>query len=278
MQPDSVLRSFRLTQDNENLTGSIDVLEDARAYRFRPTAPFRVGATVRVFILSTAVDVNGNPYLTTFPPFASFTIADASTTPHLVARGFGSTAPADSILEAEFDRDLDLASVNEESVWLRRGTRLASGKVLVRDGRVLQFLPDAVLEPGAEYVLTLGAALRSAEGGEFRGMDLRFRAVPLEEAAELKSVEAAEWMGRSAILVRFTGSISPLGARGLRLERSGHLVDAEVVRSTTAVEFWIVPREWSEGAEWTVVLSDVAARNGRPLAPHRVVAGRGERR
>jgi hypothetical protein len=275
MQQDSVISSFRVTQDNQNVAGSIDVLESGRAYRFRPQTPFTAGSTVRVFILSTAVDLNGNPFNTSFPPFAWFTIAGGAATLQLQSRGFGSNPPADSILEAEFDRDLDLASVNQESVWLRRGTHLVGGKPLVRDGRILQFLPDAVLESGAEYVLTLGAALRSAEGGEFRGMDLRFRAAPLEPPAELQSVDAVEWLGQPALRVRFSGPISPLAARGLHVERDGHVVEAKLFRSTTAAEFWFVPPDWSDRAEWTVVLSEVAARNGRLMAPRRVVARQG---
>jgi hypothetical protein len=260
MQQDSVGQSFRVTQDNENVSGSIDVLEDGRAYRFRPAASFRAGAVVRVFILPTAVDLNGNAAFVSFQPFAQFTIAGGTNALQLVSRGFGSNAPVDSVLEAEFDRDLDLALVNDSTVWLRRGSHLVTGKALVREGRILQFLPDALLEPGAEYVLTLGSALRSVEGGEFRGMDVRFRAAPMEQEPELQSVEITEWLDAPAIRVRFNGPLSPLASRGLRLERGGRMVPAEMVRAVSV--------------DWTVVLRGVAARNGRPLAPQQVMARR----
>jgi hypothetical protein len=274
MQQDSVGQSFRVTQDNENVSGSIDVLEDGRAYRFRPAASFRAGAVVRVFILPTAVDLNGNAAFVSFQPFAQFTIAGGTNALQLVSRGFGSNAPVDSVLEAEFDRDLDLALVNDSTVWLRRGSHLVTGKALVREGRILQFLPDALLEPGAEYVLTLGSALRSVEGGEFRGMDVRFRAAPMEQEPELQSVEITEWLDAPAIRVRFNGPLSPLASRGLRLERGGRMVPAEMVRAVSASEFWLVPAEWMDGVDWTVVLRGVAARNGRPLAPQQVMARR----
>jgi hypothetical protein len=270
MQQDPVVRSFRVTQDNENVIGGIDVLEDGRAYRFSPVAPFRSGATVRVLLLPTAVDLDGNSAYVSFPPFAQFTIASESNTLQLLSRGFGSNPPADSILEVQFDRELDLASVNDASVWLRRGRRLVTGKAMVRNGSVLQFLPDAFLEPGAEYVLTLGAALRSMAGSEFRGTDLRFRAAPLEQEPGLQSVEITEWLGAPAIRVSFNGPLSWLAAPGLRLEREGRMVPAEVVRAVSASEFWLMPAEWKDGADWTVVLQGVVMRNGRSLAPQRV--------
>ncbi len=271
----SVIASLRITANGENVQGATEVQEGGRSYRFHPDSDFPAGATVRIFLLPTAMDTDGRnvvPYISI--QLASFVVAGGTNTLAVARRGFDSTSPADAVLEVEFDSDLDAAFVNEESVWLRKGSRLVPGRVSLRDNRVVQFTPDAPLEAGVEYVLTAGAVLRAVDGREFVGQDLRFRATEPEDAAEVESVEATEWQGRTAVRVRFTRPVSALAASGFRAERDGREAAADTLLSTDGREVWIVSREPENRGELTITMSRVPSRNGRILPARRLTHGR----
>ena len=278
MESGSIMQSFRVTQDGVNVRGSIDILEGGRAYRFRPDAPFPAGATVRVFVLPTAVDPSGWAVRENPNPMGLFVIAGTLRTVSVSRRGFGETAPADAVLEVEFNSELSISSVHDDSVWLRRGGELVRGRASLRDGNVLQFTPDFPLEPGVEYVLTAGAALHAVDGLEFAGQDLRFRAVAPEENAQVESVDAVQWQGRPTLRVRFTGALSPLAARGFRLERDGRTEETETLTSTDHREVWLIPRQPAGSGALTVAMEGVPGRNGRELSRRRLTLAPKEQR
>jgi hypothetical protein len=279
MAADSVLAALHVTQNGQNVTGSTEVLDNGRTYRFTPTSPFSAGAAVKVFLLKTAVDPDGIPVVLEYGWPLSFTITGtpASTQSlQLTRRGFLTSAPVDSTLEFELSQELDPESVNGDSVWLRRGSSLIPGDVSLRDRAIVQFRPKAPLEVGADYVLTAGSALRDLDGRQFPGQDLRFRAVVTTAAADLESATEAEWQGRAAVRVRFTGPLSPLAIHGLRLDRDGAPVDAEVLPTTDPRELLLVPSAASQPGKLHVNLDRVPEANGRPLPFRRMPAeGRG---
>src|SRR5205823_1146261 len=141
-----------------NVTGTIDVSENGRTYRFRSAAPYNAGSTIRIFILPTAVDLNGFSFTAPFPQFAQFTVPSKTGAFNVLQHSFRDAAPYDAVLAVEFDTDLDPASVNRDTVWLRARNVLVPGNARMRDGRIIEFTPDSPLQPGVDYVLTAGAA------------------------------------------------------------------------------------------------------------------------
>jgi hypothetical protein len=275
MDSASVLPAIHVTQNGQNVSGSIEVLEDGRAYRFHPDAPFQAGAAVKVFISTSAKDTNGQAYWQDAIGYLNFYVAAAGAGSFaIVQRGFYRTAPADSILEVEFSGDLDPASVNDSSVWLRRGKTIVPGRAAVRDGRILQFTPAYALEPGAAYVLTAGSALRATNGRAFNGQDLQFQAVPPAQTAGLESVTETEWEGRPAIRVRFTAPVSPLAVRGLRLEAGGRALEAEARSTTDQREFVLIPKQPAPEQEVSVTVENAPDSNGRAIPYRRAVVRR----
>jgi hypothetical protein len=278
MAVDSVLAAFHVTQNGQNVSGSTEVLEGGRTYRFTPAAPFSAGAQVKVFLLKTAVDTSGVPVGLDYQWPSVFTVAGTPANPlslHLTRRGFSTTAPADSTLEFELSQELDPTSVNGDSVWLRLGSRLVPGEVSLRDRNIVQFHPQEPLAPGSDYVLTAGSALRDLNGQQFRGQDLTFRAVPVTAAAtDLESATEIEWEGRRAVRVRFTGPLSPLAAHGLRLDRDGSPVDAEVLPTTDSREFVLIPGDAGNSGSLHINLERVPEANGK-LLPFRRMATKG---
>lgn len=272
MNSDSVIRALRVTESNLLISGTVEVLADARDYRFKPNAPFKAGTEIRLFLISEVVDVNDRALeRLSYGPYsqiATYTVPGPKPL-SILQRGFESIAPADSILEVEFDREIDRTSVHADSVWLREGSRLVPGYASLRDDRILQFTPAVPLESGIAYVLTAGAALRGLDGSEFAGQDLPFRAGPQAEHAEIESVEPAEWEGRPAVRVRFTAPVSPLAARSLRIERDGRTEASTKLRSTDAREVWLVPSSPAPGA-LAIGMDWVPGRNGRPIAGRRL--------
>lgn len=279
MDTASVLQSIRLTQNGENVAGSTAALEDGRTYRFTPSAPFSARAQVRVFILAGAADIEGRAY-SPDPSgyFATFFIASGSTSPlSVLRRGFPVEAEAGATLEVAFNADLDPASIGDDSVWLRSGSRLVAGRASLRSGRILQFTPAHMLQPGSNYVLTAGSALRGLDGQWFAGQDFGFT-VKTGEAppVDIESVEPAEWMGQPALRVRFTAAVSPLAGSGIRVEAAGRAVSAQVLASTSGREFLVVPSE--TGGALAVSLDEVPDASGRMLAPRRIALPRKESR
>ena len=99
---------------------------------------------------------------------------------------------------------------------------------------------------------------------------MRFTAAPIEEPAEVESIDSLELHGRPALRVRFARPVSPLAARGFRLEREGRSVKAEALITTGGREVWLVPGAASEMGNLTVMLDSVPGRNGRALAHRRL--------
>ena len=267
MDSASVLPSIRVTQDGQNVAGSIEVLEAGRSYRFHPDAPYHPGASVRAFIFPSAKDPNGLIYQ---GEAGYFFIKAAASALSISQRGFHATAPADSTLEVEFSGDLNPETVNDSSVWLRRGTRLVSGQVALRDGQVVQFTPASPLDSGVEYVLTTGSALRDTDGRTFPGQDLRFRAVPAGEPTEIESVTETTWEGRTAVRLRFTRPVSPLAARRMYLDQAGTRINALVHSSTDQREFLVVPERPFAGGALSVSIENAPDANGRQIPFRRV--------
>ena len=129
MRPDSVVNAIRVTENGNNTAGSIETLEGGRAYRFRPNALFPAGAAVRVFLLPTAEDTEGRPVYRSHDSIAlgGFTIAGGARTLSVQATGFEGGAPADSVLEVEFNGELDASTIGADSVWLSSGGGAGSG-------------------------------------------------------------------------------------------------------------------------------------------------------
>ncbi|MGJ5819331.1 Ig-like domain-containing protein [Paludibaculum fermentans] len=278
MDPATVLTALRVTENGQNTAGSIEVLAGDRSYRFHPAAPFGPGALVKVFLLGTAQDPDGQ----LFNPGSMWPIglrvegvAPLAAPLELTRRGFLPTAPVDSILEFELSAQLDPSSVNAESVWLRRGASLVPGEVSLRDGGIVQFRPAQPLESGAAYVLTAGSALRSLEGRQFAGQDLAFRAAPALGSSDLESVSELVWAGRRAIRVRFTAPVSPLAAHGLSLDREGTPVPSQTLSTTDPREFLLLPDETSDQGTLHVNLDRVPEANGRLMPFRRRPAARG---
>lgn len=281
MDADSVLASIRVTENGQNTAGRLEVQEGGRSYRFHPAAPFAAGARVKVFILGTAKDTNGLLFGGYNGP-QSFTVAGSpggsvDTALELSGRGFFRTAPADATLEFELSAELDPSTVDGDAVWLRQGSRLVPGEVSLRDGRIVQFRPGEPLQPGVDYALTAGSALRALDGRRFRGQDLFFRAVPAGEYAEVESATETEWEGRRAVRIRFTAPVSPLAAQGLSLDREGAPVAAESRRTTEAREFLLLPEGDAGAGPLHVNLGRVPEANGRLMPYRRVPVRRGER-
>ncbi len=279
MDPATVLPALHITENGISKPGSIEVLEAGRSYRFLASSPYALRATVRIFVLPTAATPDGQQL--SDPNGFSDIVYIASSNPtgaglplELTTLGFHQTSPADSILEFAMNADLDPASVNGDSVWLRLGSQLVPGHASLRDRRIVQFKPNDPLTPGLTYTLTAGSALRDLYGANFSGQDIAFQAVPPTSAADIESAAEIDLDGRRAILLRFTAPISPLAVHGLSLDQDGTPIAAEAFRTPNGREFVVMPAEPAASGQLHVNLERVPESNGRLLPYRRLPATR----
>ena len=279
MDSQTLTGAIRVTQDGESITGRLDLSDGNQSAQFTPDNPYKAGSRIDAFVLETAADPNG---LTLYQRYdAFFTVAAAGSQFTTVDQtSFGAEGSPAAWLELAFDRPLDPASVTGDTVWLRTGRRLVAGEAVLREGRVIRFVPASPLQEGPEYVLTAGSGLRAADGAVARGEEFRFHA-KAEEAAEDIAVDLAPGLGsaadRPAIRVRSNRPMDPLSMQGLRLlGRDGAEIAVERRISVDYREIQLLPRDrLIDPNSVTVQIDGLRSRGGRtmPSASHRPAMG-----
>jgi hypothetical protein len=243
MDPQTLSTSVRVTQDGDNITGRIDLLNSDTSVQFTPDNPYKAGSRVDIFVLETAADPSGLTLRQRYDAF--FTVAGAATSSAVVDQiGFGSAVAADAPLELAFDRPLDPSTVNSDNVWLRVGRNLVRSEVSPRTDRILRVVPSVPMDADLEYALTVGAGLRALDGSPARPEEFHFTAQPDAPAAVVASVEWSEFSGKAAVLVRFSSAASPLSLDAVRLVADDG-ADISVARqiSLDGREVWLIPRD-----------------------------------
>lgn len=202
--------AVRVMEDTEWVGGTATMSENRRELRFKPDRAFKPGARVHVFVLASAMDLDGIPMHQDF--VGRFYIAPSAGSASLEVVRKNVIAEAESgrlLLELEFSEPLDPSSVNEDAVWVRIGSRRVHGVVSLIEGRLIRFRPDEALPEGEAMVLTAGAALIAIGGEPFAGRDFSFTQADIVNEAELVAVDEEE---DGTIRIRFSSPVSA-GAR-----------------------------------------------------------------
>lgn len=202
--------AVRVMEGAEWVGGTVTMSENRREVRFKPDRAFKLGARVNVFVLASAMDVDGIPMHQDF--VSRFYIAPSAGSAGFEVVRKSVIAGDESgrlTLELEFSQPVELSSVNENTVWVRIGSRRVYGVVSLTAGRLIHFRPDEAIREGEAMVLTAGAALAAVGGERFAGGDFSFAQADIIEEAELVAVVEEE---DGTIRFRF-GSPASAGAR-----------------------------------------------------------------
>jgi hypothetical protein len=265
MDPISLVGALHVTQDGQEITGRVEVLDSNHSLQFTPGLPYHAGSRVEAFVLTIAVDLTGNNlpqrYQSQF--FVTSTPASAAAMTVLTTSFRKSVGPEAS-LDVRFDRDLDAATVSEQNIWLRIGQARIAGQATLRDPRTVRFHPSEPLRPTDRYILTTGPGLRSTGGLTAEPHEFGFDVDPMPADARL---ESAVYDAGPAIRLRFSVPVSPLSWDGIRLlAADGSQVPAVVRMSADGREWMLTP---SAGQRFPlplrVVVDGVEDRSGRKL-------------
>jgi methionine-rich copper-binding protein CopC len=269
MDPATLVPAVRVTQDGENLDGTVAVTDNNWGVLFTPAAPYNAGSRIDVFVLETASDPSGLTITQRYDGF--FMVAAAGTSPGIVTQtGFAKIVAPGAALELAFDRPLDPATLTNDNIWLRAGRKSIPGKVQPRGDRVLRFIPADALTSGVEYVLTVGAGVRLLDGNRVQPAEFSFTAA--SEPPGPASVDLAEittLRGKPAMHLHFTRPVSPLSIDGILLrDAKGSPIPLALRRIDTSFhEVWLVPQQSGvDLTQATVVIDNVEDRAGWRLA------------
>jgi large repetitive protein len=258
VDPQSALQSVRVTQDGNNITGQLVLSNSNRTIQFTPDQPWQAGSRIDVYVLETLADPAG---VTSGSRFNSwFLIAPAPLSMQVSQTGFGATVAPEAALELGFDQPIDQRTAIDANVWLRAGQRAIPGVTAVRESKIVRFVPDAPLEPGLEYALTVGRGLHSAAGTETQPAEFHFRVANADTMTEPESVRA-----RSGVIhLKFPAPVNPLSVANARLVRSDG-TEIPVTRRISAdfQELWLTP---ATGEAGTLSIEGMEDRTGRPVA------------
>lgn len=246
MDPVSTAAALHVTQDGVSLEGRTEMQDSGSSLLFTPSAPYAPGSRIDVFVLTTAQDLGGRRLYPGYTAF--FTVSGSATANALRVVGARLTGTQ---MEVNFDRDLDPRTVDDSTVWLRQGPRLVPSRVTLVASRRLRLDPDEPLAERQSYTLTLGAALRAADGTAQPGAELVFTPFP----------EASRAPADAAVVEAF-------GRRGLRLRFSaphdGPAVRAQLGGRTGRLYFTPDQREWlflpDEASELEILRKEFSAQ------------------
>jgi len=276
MNVTSVQNAFHVSQNGMLVNGVVQVTGGGTIIQFSPAVSFSAGAFVQVFLENTAVDTIGIPVNAYNGQFtiAGTQIGTAFSVVRTSPSNTSARALPTTVLDVEFNKDLDPATVNHDNVKLMLGDRLVSGTLTLNNGRVIRFKPSGELtsEPGTAYRLQIGTGVHDESGLLFPGYEFTFSVGRTETARVLQpSIEFSSQAQSPAIHIRFSEPINPITATGatilLRLDNDA-IMPASIAFSADDREVIISPTvDLSNEQAIHVTIDGVQDISGNPALP-----------
>jgi hypothetical protein len=268
MNPASLMQSVFVTDNGDVIAGTLTLSNDNATAQFTPANPYAAGSRVDVFVIETAADTTGLTFGTRYD--SNFTVAGTASSTAVSEVSFSSTVVPEAALEISFPYAVDPRTANGENVWLRAGRQSIPGTAALRGDRIIRFQPVAPLNIGADYTLTIGPGVHTANGLSARPEEFLFTVELSSTAVDAETVEL-EGNTASTVHVHFSAPVSPLTAdRTTVIGTDGNEIRTTRRISTDFRDLWLTPVNASanlEGASLT--LDEVEDRMGRRVAPWR---------
>ncbi|MEO8026601.1 MAG: Ig-like domain-containing protein [Bryobacteraceae bacterium] len=179
INPSTVGAGIHVSQNGVLVTGTTQVTQNGQAIVFTPSAPFTLGALVQVFLANTVFTTIGTP-ISNYS--SAFTVLRGPTAaPLLIGTSFSAQyngLPSNTIIEVQYDQDLDVSTVTGQNVLLSRSGSAIAGALSLRNARIIRFAPTSALSAGTSYTLSLNSGLRSAAGVAVQQQNLFFFSAP----------------------------------------------------------------------------------------------------
>jgi len=156
MNSGSITGALYISQNGVLIPGTTVVGSNGQSIEFTPSSALGAGASIRVFLNSTAQDVDGN-YLTSFS--GQFTVAGSPANTAATAQAANpfpsaNNVPLNTTMQVEYNQALLASTINSANVRLYQystGTYLTTSLSLIGNGQVINIAPDSNLLSGTQY-------------------------------------------------------------------------------------------------------------------------------
>jgi hypothetical protein len=282
MNAGTIPGALHISQNGVIISGTTNMGSNGQSVEFTPGSALTAGATIQVFLDSTAQDVYGN-YLTYYS--GQFTVAGSPTNTAAQAETSnpfpGATnVPLNTVIQVEYDQPLLASTVNNSNVTLYQystGTYLTPTVTLVGT-QVINIATTSNLVSGSEYQVYISpnSAVTNVDGLAVEAYAFYFTAGTATDKAaptivHLAPPNSATNIGTNAgVSVSFNKSINPVSVTGSSIQLSGGSV-TEVPSSISFTPDYtrtmIIPQApLPSSTTMTIAISGVTSQAGVAVA------------
>jgi hypothetical protein len=233
MNAGTLTGALHISQNGVIISGTTNVGSNGQAIEFTPSSALSAGASIQVFLDSTAQDIYGN-YLTSFS--GQFSVAGSPTNTAATVQAVNpfpnaTNVPLNAVIQVEYNQALLASTVNNANVTLYEyatGTYLTPTITLIGGGQVINLAPTSNLVSGSQYQLLINNSnVTNTDGLPVQYFNLNFTVgTAVDKAAPtisyLAPPNSATNIGTNAgVSVTFNKSINPVSVTGSSVQLSG---------------------------------------------------------
>ena len=227
MNASTINSALHISQNGVIVSGTTAVGGNGQSIEFTPDSAFSAGATIQVFLDSTAQDIYGN-YLSSYS--GQFTIAGSPTNTAAVVEAVNpfpneTGVPLNAVLQIAYNQPLLASTINSTNVVLYQystGTFLTPTLSLSGNGQVINVTPTSNLIAGSQYYVYVnyGGYVTNTDGVKVQSYELNFTAGTATDTAaptilSLAPTNSAANIGTNALVsVNFNKAINPISVTG----------------------------------------------------------------
>ena len=224
--------AFYVSQNGVLVSGSTTVGSNGQSIEFTPSSALPGGATIQVFLTSTAQDIYGN-YFQYFSETFTVVGSPANTAAQVQAVNpfySAGNVPLNTLIQIEYNQPLLASTVNSSNISLYEyatNTYLNPNITLTGDGQVIQIQPTSNLVANSSYLACASTSVTNTAGTPVQSYCLYFTAGTAVDNAAPTVVavvppNGASIVGTNAgIAVIFNKAIDPVSVTGSTIQLSG---------------------------------------------------------
>jgi len=233
MNAGTIPGALHISQNGVIISGTANVGSNGQSVEFTPGSALTAGATIQVFLDSTAQDVYGN-FLTYYS--GQFTVAGSPTNTTATVEAVNpfpsaTNVPLNTVIQVEYDQPLLAGTVNNSNITLYQystGTYLTPTVTLVGT-QVINIATTSPLVSGSQYQVYVSpnSAVTNVDGLTVQPYAFNFTAGTATDTVAptivyLAPPNAAVNIGtHAAVSVSFNKSINPVSVTGTAIQLTG---------------------------------------------------------
>jgi len=269
--------AFYVSQNGVLVSGSTAVGSNGQSIEFTPSSALPGGATIQVFLTSTAQDIYGN-YFQYFSETFTTAGSPANTAAQVQAvnpfYGAGNV-PLNTVIQIEYNQTLLASTVNNSNISLYEyatDTYLIPNITLTGGGQVIQIQPTSNLVANSNYQVCVSTSVTNTAGTPVQSYCLYFTAGTAVDNAAPTVVavvppDGSSKIGTNAgITVIFNKAIDPVSVTGSTIQLSGGSiteVPASISFSPDYTQVAIVPQApLPSSTQMAIAISGVISQAG----------------